>query len=328
MASLSVYFILHLPKQDDSHWREKLAKIDFLGALTLITAVFCLLLGLDRGSNIAWLDTLTIVCCSVSIPIFAIFIFVEMKLASHPFAPGHIIFERSLFASYLVNFLIVGSYLGIVFYLPLVFQAVQGLSATGAGLRLIPPLIFSVSGSLFGGKVMQKTGKYYWLTIYSIILCLSGVIIIFLCSGLVFDFPLGLIIGLCFSAFGGGSTITTTLISVIANADPKDQAVATACTYLFRSLGSVVGVSLSATIVQQRLRTQLRQNLKSGKEADKIVDRVRQSLDYINKLEPHTRDIVRRCYQMATSASFGLGIAFVGAALVASFWMKEKKLSK
>jgi MFS family permease len=189
-------------------------------------------------------------------------------------------------------------------------------------------LLFSVSGSLFGGKVMQKTGKYYWLTVYCLILFLIGNIVVFLCSGLVFDSPLGLMIGYCCTAFGAGATITTTLINVLANADPKDQAVATACTYLFRSLGSVVGISLSATIVQQSLRTQLRENLKNGKEADEIVDRVRKSLDYIKNLDPHTRDIVRRCYQKATSASFGLCIAFVVAALLASFWIREKKLSR
>ena len=328
LASLSVYFILHLPTQDDSHWREKLGKIDFLGALTLITAVFCLLLGLDRGSNVSWSDTMAIVCCSVSIAIFAVFIFVEIKVASHPFAPGHIIFDRSLFASYLVNFLCLAGYMGYVYYLPLVFQAVQGLSATQAGLRFIPPMVFSVSGSLFGGKVMKKTGKYYWLTVCTTALLLVGSVAIFICSGLVLDWPLGLIIGLCIVSFGAGSTVTTTLISVIANADPKDQAVATACTYLFRSLGSVVGVSLSATAIQQILRTQLKERLESGKEADKIVERVRQSLEYIKKLEPHTRDIVRKCYQNATSGSFGLSIAFLMGALVATFWIKEKKLSK
>jgi predicted MFS family arabinose efflux permease len=286
------------------------------------------MLGLDRGSNVSWSNALTIISCIASIPIFAIFLVVEMKVASHPFAPGHIIFDRSLFASYLVNFLTIGSYMGMIFYLPLVFQVVQGLSATGAGLRLIPPLIFSVSGSLFGGKVIQQTGKYNLLTKGTIAISLIGLFIVFLSSGLVFNLPLGLIVGFCLASFGGGSTITTTLISVIANADPKDQAVATACTYLFRSLGSVVGVSLSATIVQQTLRTQLRENLKSREEADKIVDRVRQNLDYIKELDPLTKEIVKGCYQKATSASFGLGIAFVSAALVASFWMKEKKLSK
>jgi hypothetical protein len=328
LASLSVYFILHLPKIDDSHWVEKLKKIDFLGALTLIIAVFMLLLGFDRGSNVSWSDTLTIVCCAVSVPIFAIFIFVEMKIASHPFAPGHIIFERSLFASYLVNFLALGAYMGVIFYIPLVFQAVEGLSSTGAGLRLIPPSLCSVSGSLFGGKVMQRTGKYYWLTISMLLLLLVGTIVIVLSSGTVFDSPIGLIIGVCLNAFGGGATVTTTLINVIASAEPEDQAVATACTYLFRSLGSVIGLSLSATVVQQRLRTLLMDGLKDGGAADDIADKVRENLDIIKKLEPHTRHIVRSCYQKATSASFGMCAVFVAGALLASCWIREKKLSR
>lgn len=38
-----VYFILELPKMDQSHWREKLAKVDFLGAFSLVIAVSFLL---------------------------------------------------------------------------------------------------------------------------------------------------------------------------------------------------------------------------------------------------------------------------------------------
>jgi MFS family permease len=192
---------------------------------------------------------------------------------------------------------------------------------------MIPPLIASVSGSLLGGIIMQRTGKYYRLTICSLALSVLGSIIIFLSAG-IFQFSWGLIIGLCFSALGIGSTITTTLISVIANIDPKDQAIATACTYLFRSLGSVVGVSLGSTLVQQVLRRRLRAGLDSGSEADKIVERVRQSLDFIKELEPHTRAIVMRCYEKATTAAFGLTIAYMSMALIASFWIRETKLSR
>lgn len=122
--------------------------------------------------------------------------------------------------------------------------------------------------------------------------------------------------------------ITATLISVIANADPKDQAIATACTYLFRSLGSVIGVSMAATIVQQSLRTQLKSSLKSGKDADKIVERVRQSLDYIKELEPDIRAIVVRCYQKAENAAFGISVLLVGGTLVCVCFIREKKLSR
>jgi len=327
LASTVVYFVLDLPETEHSHWRERLSRIDFLGAFSLVIAVFSLLLGLDRGSNVAWSDAITLVCCCVSIPLFAIFIFVEMRIASHPFAPGHVIFDRSLFASYLSNFFAVGGNMSAIFYIPLYFQAVEGMSATSAGLRLIPAMIASVIGSLFAGYFMQKTGKYYWLTIYCFCLSVAGSVVIFLFAGLVFDFSWGLIIGLAFCGFGTGAAITTTLINVIANADPNDQAIATACTYLFRSLGSVVGVSLAATAVQQSLRTQLKASLKSGHEVDKIVERVRQSLDYIKELEPDTRELVRNCYQKATNASFGLSIIIVCGALVSSWFIREKNLS-
>lgn len=122
--------------------------------------------------------------------------------------------------------------------------------------------------------------------------------------------------------------ITTTLINVIANADPKDQAIATACTYLFRSLGSVVGMSTSATVVQQALRTQLEGKLGNGSEADEIAEKVRQSLDYIKQLKPYTRNLVRSCYQKATHANFGMSIGIVCLSLVAASFIREGKLSR
>jgi tetrahydromethanopterin S-methyltransferase subunit B len=113
---------------------------------------------------------------------------------------------------------------------------------------------------------------------------------------------------------------------VIANADPKDQAIATACTYLFRSLGSVVGVSMSSTVVQQALRVQLMEKLDSGSEADEIVEKVRQSLDFIKQLEPYTRELVRSCYGKATNAAFGVSIGVICLSLAAAMFIREKKL--
>ncbi len=90
----------------------------------------------------------------------------------------------------------------------------------------------------------------------------------------------------------------------------------------------MVGVTISATVVQQTLRTQLKKNLNSRKEADKIVEKVRQSLDFIKTLEPGTRDIVRICYERATNASFGVSIGIVCLSLVAAGFIRETRLSK
>ncbi|KAH6719868.1 major facilitator superfamily domain-containing protein [Leptodontidium sp. MPI-SDFR-AT-0119] len=333
LASLIVHLVLHLPPPSTTtptttHTLTKLRQIDFLGALTLILAISSLLIGLDLGSNTSWTSNLTLSFLLTSLPLFTIFIYIEIAVATHPFAPGHVILSPSLFASYLCNFFTLSAYMGTIFYIPLYLQAVDGMSATSAGMRFIPVMACSVSGSLFGGKVMQRTGKYSWLTIACLGLSVVGGVVIFMCSGLVVSSSWGIVVGLGMSAFGGGAAITTTLISVIANADPKDQAIATACTYLFRSLGSVVGVSLAATVVQQSLRTRLRAGLESGREADEIVEKVRQSLDFIKGLDPGVRRIVRACYQGATNATFGMGIGIICLALVSACFIREKKLSK
>ncbi|KAG9243238.1 major facilitator superfamily domain-containing protein [Calycina marina] len=327
IAILVVYFVLDLPKFEDTHWKKQVCQVDFLGAISLVVAVATLLVGLDQGSNVSWSDKVTIACCCTSIPLFLIFFFVEMKIASRPFAPGRIIFNRSLLASYMTNFFGLAGHICNIFYIPLYLQVVTHLTPTDAGLRLIPSITCTVVGSLFAGRMIQATGKYYWLTFGCMSVSLIGTIVVFV-SGGIFDAPWVMIGGLCLMTFGTGSMVTSTLINVIANAGPADQAIATACSYLFRSLGSVIGVSLGSTAVQQRLRVLLVSKLGGEKIPDEIVNRVRDSLDFIETLDPATRKIVVECYQKASTAAFGMSIAFVGVALISSLFMREMKLSK
>ena len=51
---------------------------------------------------------------------------------------------------------------------------------------------------------MQKTGKYYRLTIISSIIAVVGSTIIFLSSGRVLDSTWGIVIGMAVASFGGG----------------------------------------------------------------------------------------------------------------------------
>ena len=318
LAILSVALILKLPEKEVSDWKTKFRRIDFLGAFILVAAVFTLLLGLDWGANHSWSDIVTIVSLCLAFPLFIAFVLVEVKVAVAPFAPARIIFERSLIACYLCNFFSFGGWFAVLFYLPLFFQAVDGFSASQAGVRLLPGIVAGVSGSLFGGLLMQKTGKYYWLTVCAYTILTLGMIPILLCTGLVTNNTYGISIGLVMGGFSNGIGVTTSLIGLIANASIEDQAVATACSYLFRSLGSVVGLSLSATVVQQSLRTQLQDRLNSGKDADKIVKRVRESLEFVKTLDPDVQEIVRHCYGIAIRNGFVLMLCIVSFATLSS----------
>lgn len=84
-----------------------------------------------------------------------------------------------------------------------------------------------------------------------------------------------------------GVSITTSLVALIANAGPADQAAATAgkplnserlvffswntplASYLFRSLGILVGLSVASSVVQVTLRKELRNRLQ-GHDIDEV----------------------------------------------------------
>lgn len=328
LAFITVGLLLKMPKTDESHWKAKLRRVDFLGAFVLLLAVVALLLGMDRGSNVSWSDGYTIVCVCGSVPLFILFVLVETYVAAEPFAPGRIIFERSLLAAYLCNFFAFGGWLAALFFVPLYFQTMGNMSATQAGLRLIPSIIFGVSGSLTAGFYMKWSGRYFWITVTCYSTLVLGMVVVLLFSSLTVPLIGGMILGTMVCAFSNGIGVTTTLIALIANATHEDQAVVTACSYLFRSLGSVMGVSLCATAANSALRAALTKELGDGDNAERIARKVRQSLEFVKTLEPEIAEIVRRCYGKSTQAAFTVGLILVCGSAVSAFFLKEKRLGR
>lgn len=325
-AFLAVYFVLDLPKTGHDHWKEKVKRVDFLGAACLVAAVIALLVGLDGGSNRGWTNLVTVAGLASAPALFAVFVLVEMRVASHPFAPGHIIFDRSLFAGYLTNFFGVAAHIASIFFLPLFFQAVQGASATQAGAFLVPAMIASVVASVGSGVVMKRTGRYYTLTVAAFgLMCLAVVPTV---AALWVRSTPGVVAGMALLALGGGAGVTTTLVALLSNAAVQDTAVVVACSYLFRSLGSSIGISVCSAVLQQVLRTQLRTRLSDGEEARRVEERVRESLDYIRELEPGVAAEVRATYQVATLGAMVPMTVFLVLAFGATLFIRERALSR
>ncbi|KAK8088815.1 major facilitator superfamily transporter [Apiospora hydei] len=294
-------------QQQQQHWRQKLLRIDFLGGFALSAAAFVLLFGLDNGANEGWSRPITVVPLALTPVLFAIFIFIEVKVATEPFAPGH---------------------MGVFFFIAMFYQGAMALTATQSGLMFTPSTLLGLTGSLGGGLVMRKTGKYYGLTLTGYTILLFSVVPLVLFTGALTKSVVGVVIGVALLALGASISITTTLIAIIANCAPEDMAMAVACSYLFRSLGTTIGISLSTAVLQQVLRTELAARLQDGGRAAEIEEHVRQSLDYIRTLPPHVADTVRDCYAVATTWAF-LPIALLaGLCLLSTTFIREKKLDR
>ncbi|KAI0773171.1 MFS general substrate transporter [Trametes elegans] len=338
LAILSVGLGLNLPRSPTGHLRAKLARIDFAGAATLVVAVFTLLLGLDRGGNVAWDDRVTVASLVAAALFSGAFAAVELRWAREPFAPGRIVSDRTLLAAYLCNLFSSAGAVALMYHISLFLQAVRGARASEVGLLLLPTIFSAVAGSLGTGLIMQSTGKYYVLTVVVYAVMLAGNVLATLVTGVVKFSLVGLIIG-TLSRLGPhapllthhastGAGLTSTLVALIANAGSEDQAIATAVSYLFRSLGSVVGLSVCTTLTQDVLRQSLRARLAgSGTDVDEIVRRVRESLGYLEQLAPAVRAKVVHAYQDGLQAAFWLTVTLSAATVVASVFVKEKPLA-
>ncbi|KAG5643966.1 hypothetical protein DXG03_009317 [Asterophora parasitica] len=261
LAFIAVSLALHLPKVDNSDVYAKLKRIDFAGSLALILTIFTLLVGLDSGGNISWSDPKTLIALGSSLTCFLLFGVIETRLATEPIAPKRIIFNQSLIAGYLVNFFEVAAAMSLTFHVSLYLQVVQGKTASAAGLWLVLGVAGGMIGSLTGGLTIQATGRFYLITVGSYALQFLGTSVVGLSTGILMHSVIFLGAGLFVSTLGNGSGVTTSLIALIANAGKADQAIATAVSYLFRSLGAVVGISVGSTIVQGALQTYLRKHL-------------------------------------------------------------------
>ncbi|SPJ74412.1 related to multidrug resistance protein [Fusarium torulosum] len=201
-----------------------------------------------------------------------------------------------------------------------------GLSATKSGSLLVPGMASAVISSILSGMIIKRTEKFYSIMMLGYALVLVSIL------------PLGIsvwlrstpgeVIGIALMCFGSGSAFVTTLIALLANATVEDTAVVVACSYLFRSLGSSIGISTGSAVLQQMLRTQLAARLPDGKEAREIEERVRQSLDYIKELPPHLAEQVRSSYQMATIGALVVTSIYILVSFLMAFWIKEKPLKR
>ena len=153
--------------------RSKLREIDYLGGVLLILTITSFLVAIDMGSNKGWGLPACYAPLAASPVLLGLFLLVEIKVASHPFIPGHVLFSRRLAPIYMWNFFSYAAIFSILFHFPLFYQAVLKYTAGQSGALLLPGVILGPLGSFMGGFYVKRTGRYYWLSVWA-----SGIMVL------------------------------------------------------------------------------------------------------------------------------------------------------
>ncbi|KAI9712469.1 MAG: hypothetical protein M1812_006884 [Candelaria pacifica] len=286
LSGILVYFTVDVPVKETS--KPSLKRVDFLGAITLVTTLVLLLVAINSGGNqVPWTHPLVLTTLPLSALSLGIFIYIEEKVASEPIIPVRLLLNRTVASACLTNWFTTMSLYAFLFYGPIFFQ-VQGMSTTAAGARLIPQSLGSAVGSLGTGIIMNKTGRYYLLNIgVEATFVLGGVLISTLMFGTAAWLPF---VYFFLSGVGYGGMLTITLLALISAVDHKHQAVITSASYAFRSTGSTIGITIASAVFQNILKMGLWAKLGDKENAAEIIGRIRDNFDEIRHLPPGWRE--------------------------------------
>ncbi|KKA28396.1 hypothetical protein TD95_000218 [Thielaviopsis punctulata] len=281
VSAVLVAWLVRVPPKVSVSGKGYLGRIDFGGVVLTVSFLVLLLLGLNAGGNLVpWTHPLPLTTIPLAIVLMGV-MFVWEGRAAQPIVPVRLLADRTVAFACLTNLCTTMVMLAMLFYIPLYLQ-VLGYSATKAGVILLfSPVGVSIC-SLSSGYIMKHTGKYYYLGIAVVAMFQIGCAIT-LSFGL--ETPLAWIKASFFLMGGGyGAMLTVTLLACISAIDHSQQAVITSCTYLFRSLGSTVGITIASVVFQNILNDRLWLFFGSDPDAAAIVDKIVKSIDSVQNL--------------------------------------------
>jgi EmrB/QacA subfamily drug resistance transporter len=244
-ALLITSAVLHIPKVKREH------KVDYLGALLLVTAVTTTLLAVSvYGPQDGWSNSKTLSYLAIGLVLTGVFLKWESQ-AVEPIIPLTLFKNHTFTLTSILGAIIGAGMFGAIVMLPLYMQVVKGYSATEAGLKLIPLMLGIVTTSIVSGKLISKHGHYKRFPIMGTAIMTLGILAM---VRLDIDTPFWeLSIYAIMVGAGLGLSMQTIVIALQNSVDFKDMGVATSSNTFFRSLGSVFGTALFGTILTSRL---------------------------------------------------------------------------
>ena len=149
------------PFKKDLTPKQKILQLDPLGTFFLLPSLVCLLLALQwGGSSLAWSDS-KVIALLVLFGLLAIaFTTVQIFKQTTAQIPAAIVRNRSMLAGGFFIFNLAGAMMLMVYFIPIYFQAVKGVSAQESGIRTIPLVLSLVAGSIVSGVATGKIGYY------------------------------------------------------------------------------------------------------------------------------------------------------------------------
>ena len=240
---------LLLPKMGKLPVYHRIRKVDWLGGLLLMASAVVLMLVLTWGGNrFLWLSPTIIAMLGASIALAVAFVWFARR-TDEPFLP------LSLFAGSVVPFgmlaggCAMGAMTGLTVHLPLYYEVVYHLTASEAGLALIPLAAISTVGAAISGRTMARGRRYKHVAVIGDLVAAACGLAMAL-----FALPLwALLVLLSIYSLGLGTTFPITVVSLQNSVTRVQVGTITGAMNFFRQLMASFTVAAFASILLMAL---------------------------------------------------------------------------
>jgi predicted MFS family arabinose efflux permease len=312
-----VYLPSNMPKVD--FW-ETVRRIDFLGLGTGSLFIVLVLIAISQGGHpgTPWNSPLVIAMLTVGGLLGITFLFVEWR-ATLPMMPLDMFRRPSVAAMLAQSFLFGASYFGYLYYLPLYFQNVKGLSPLMSAVVFLSLVVPQSISSVLAGLYMSKFNRYIEVVYWGFGIWTVGSGLMIMCDE---DTHLGLVaLFLVLTGSGTGSIFQPTLVALQAHCPKEQRAVVTSNRNTMRSLGAAVSLAVSGALLANTLKNSLPEDLQ-------YLARDSFAAPDLSLLDSVQREQISRAYAAASRAVFIWCFVLIAVSLALTMIIRDSGLSR
>ncbi|KAF4900349.1 Efflux pump aflT [Colletotrichum fructicola] len=233
-------------------WLQKIRGLDYLGMVLLLPGITSFLLALQfAGTLFSWSDARTIACFVVAGVLIIAFVAEQWWMGEKALVPPRLIKMRVVIFGAFFGFCIDSAFFTLVYYVPLWFQAIQGVTPEQSGVRYLALCLAFILIIFMSGWGVTKTGYYQPFM-------LAGTVLIAVGAGLLSTLRVQSGAGqwISFQVIAGlgiGASTQQAAVAVQSTLTEGDVAIGVAVVLFFQCFGPTTAITIAQAVFSSDL---------------------------------------------------------------------------
>ncbi len=251
------FIIARMPRfepRDNSH------KLNVVSALLMVLSFIPIILALQLDkSQYPWTSPTILGLLGGGLVILGLWVGHTLR-SKHPILDLRLFKNKVFLTSNLASFFFGAGFISVIIFLPLYMVNVQGVSATRAGVSVIPLSLGMVLTAGLSGFFVTKLGRYKGMMIAGAAIAVAGAALMSLILGV--NTPYWLVVLLMIVVgMGFGPSQSLYSLAVQNSVPPQEIGQATSASQFTRQIGSTVGAAIMGTVFTTALAAALAANM-------------------------------------------------------------------